>query len=199
MNKIRSVKERSKSTDILFFILVILSGLALGYISKKYDGKNIIGHFTSGFALWVFISALIAAYSRKPFLAAVNVMSFFLAMLCAYYLYGQIMLGFFPKAYAIGWLSIALVSTVYGFVVWFSKGEGILSVIPSAIPISLLFALGYPAFYTYKTELLISLALGVVLNIILPNNKRKKIAVFLCSAAMAFFMAKYNILSYLPF
>ncbi|MEL7570279.1 MAG: hypothetical protein AAGU14_06910 [Eubacteriaceae bacterium] len=192
-------RNNSTKAKIIYSAAVIAAGLLLGYIAKATDSVNIIGDITTEFGIWVFLSALASVYSSKPIYAAINVTLFFLAMLCSYYIYGQLVLGFFPKAYFLGWRTAAFMSSAYGAVVWFSKEKGIISIIAGSIPVSVLFALGYPAFYTQKITLYVTLAFGVILNIILPSNKKQKIIVFICSVIFAFIICKFNILNYLPF
>lgn len=191
--------KRLQKADVFYTLCIIAAGFAIGYIAKRMDSINIIGQITTELGIWVFFAALIAAYSRKPSYGAVNVVVFFLAMLCAYYVYGYKVLGFFPKDYFLGWLMVALVSSVYGFIVWFSKGKDITAILAAAIPVSMLYALGYPAFYTYKINLFITLAFGVVLNILLPSSKKQKFLTFVCAIILALLIAKFHLLSYLPF
>ncbi len=192
-------RNNSTKAKIIYSAAVIAAGLLLGYIAKATDSVNIIGDITTEFGIWVFLSALASVYSSKPIYAAINVTLFFLAMLCSYYIYGQLALGFFPKAYFLGWLAVAFISSVYGYIVWFSKEKGIISIIAGSIPVSVLFALGYPAFYTQKITLYVTLAFGVILNIILPSNKKQKLIVFICSVIFAFIICTFHILNYLPF
>lgn len=192
-------KKRSKKVNAIYTLAVIVLGLVLGYIAKATDSVNIIGDITTQLGIWVFISALVAVYSSKPIFAAINVTLFFLAMLCSYYIYGQLALGFFPKAYFFGWLAVAVASSAYAYIVWFSKEKGIISIIAGSIPVSVLFAWGYPAFYTQKITLYITLAFGAILNIILPCDKKQKLIVFVCSIILALIICKFHILNYLPF
>ena len=94
-------------------------GLALGLIAKAADSVSVVGDIGTYLGVWVFAATLIAAFSSLPLLAALNAMVFFLALLTSYFLYGSLALGFFPRAYFLGWLVIALLSPIGGFVVWF--------------------------------------------------------------------------------
>lgn len=160
---------------------------------------DFIGELTTELGLWVFAAALIAAYSRYPISAAIYVTYFFLSMLCSYYIYGQLVLGFFPKSYFMGWLVLSLLSSFAGFLVWFSKGRGIAAIVAASLPIAALFAWGYPAYYTYKLTLFVTLGFGIVLNAVLPKGKKQMAAVLILSIAFAFLIVKLNLLSYLPF
>jgi uncharacterized membrane protein YjdF len=66
----------------------------MGVIAKIADSISIIGEIGTKLGIWVFVATIIAAYSRYPFSAAINVLLFFLSMLFAYYTYGYAVLGF---------------------------------------------------------------------------------------------------------
>ena len=192
-------RNNSKKARIIYSVAITGAGLLLGYIAKATDSVSIIGDITTELGIWIFLSAFVAAYSSKPIHAAINVTLFFLAMLCSYYLYGHLVLGFFPKAYFLGWLAVAIASSAYGFIVWFSKGKDVIAIFSCSVPVSILYAMGYPAFYTHKITLYITLAFGAILNLTFPSNKKQKLFVFICSVIFAFIISKFHILSYLPF
>lgn len=200
INKLRPLpKQFSLRYELFFSIGVIFLGLLFGYVSKATDNVVIIGELTTELGIWIFLATLIAVYSRYPISAAINVMMFFLSMLCSYYAYGQIVLGFFPRSYFMGWLVIALLSPLAGFIVWFSKGTGTIATVTAALPISVLFAWGYPAFYTYHFTLFLTVGFGVLLNILLPKEKTQMAVVLILSMAFAFLICKFDLLRYLPF
>ena len=185
--------------ELLFTACIIMLGLLLGMIAKMTDSISVIGDIGTELGIWIFLATLIAVYSRYPTTAAVNVLLFFLSMLCAYYIYGQVVLGFYPRAYFIGWLIIALLSPVAGFFVWFSKGSGMVSILIAALPISLLFSLGYPAFYTYDITSILTLLFGAVLTIILSKTTKQRIILFFISILFAVLIIHFQLVNYLPF
>ncbi|URT71441.1 hypothetical protein [Cytobacillus firmus] len=63
-------------------------------------------------------------------------------------LYSMILFGFFPKSQFIYWGSIALLSPVCGYTVWFARGAGWLAAFCAAVPISLLIGEGFSFIYT---------------------------------------------------
>ena len=198
-SNIRDYPEyRSLKVDIIMSLLVVVLGAMLGFVSKATDSISFIGELGTELGVWIFVATLVSAYSRYPYSAAINTMLFFLAMLFSYYLYGYLVLGFFPKSYFMGWLVMALLSPLAGFVVWFSKGKRYMGVVASALPISILFALGYPFFYTYKPVLFFSLCFGIVLNVLLPETWHQKIGTFLLSILLAFAINVFHILDLLP-
>lgn len=200
IDKLRPLpKQFSLKYEFVFSMGVVIFGLLLGYIAKATDNVPFIGELTTELGIWVFAATLIAVYSRYPFSAAINVMIFFLSVLCSYYIYGQLVLGFFPRSYFMGWLIVSFLSTAAGFVVWFSKGTGATAIITAALPIAVLFAWGYPAFYTYRLTLFLTLIFGLLLNVLLPKGRKQMAIVFVLSIILAFLISKFHLLSYLPF
>lgn len=200
MKHIRPIPDKfSFKKELIFSVCIIVLGLLLGTIAKMTDSISVIGDIGTELGIWIFLATLIAVYSRYPTAAAVNVLLFFLSMLCSYYIYGQLVLGFFPRAYFIGWLIIALFSPFAGSFVWFSKGSGIVSILVAALPISLLFSLGYPAFYTYNITSILTLLFGVVLTIILSKTIKQRISLFFISILFAMIIVQFQLVNYLPF
>lgn len=192
-------KEKSIKVDLLTSIVVVLVGAIIGFVAKATDSVSVIGDIGTELGVWIFFASIIAAYSRYPYTAAVNVMLFFLSSLAVYYLYGNFVLGFFPRAYFMGWLIIALLSPIAGFVVWFAKGAGVIGAIVTALPVSALFAIGYPAFYTHNIVSILTLAFGVCLIALLPKTLRQKGMAFCFSLILAIIINMFHVLSWLPF
>ena len=185
--------------ELIFSVGIVVLGLLLGTLAKMTDSISVIGDIGTELGIWIFLATLIAVYSRYPTTAAVNVLLFFLSMLCAYYVYGQVVLGFYPRAYFIGWLIIALLSPVAGFFVWFSKGSGMVSILIAALPISILFSLGYPVFYIYDITLILTLLFGAVLTVILSETTKQRIILFFISIVFAMIIIHFQLVNYLPF
>jgi hypothetical protein len=200
--KIESIRKHSDKVNFkreaLVILLTITMGLALGFIAKSADSVSLVGDIGTYLGVWVFAATLIAAFSRSPLLAALNTMVFFLALLTSYYLYGTLVLGFFPRAYFLGWLFIALLSPIGGFIVWFSRGNGWISVICASIPTAILIAEGYPAYYTYKIPLILDLLFALILATALPKTWKQRGFVLLVALALAFVLVNLHVLSFLP-
>ena len=128
MNKLKNIREfpqtANKKYEILFTLSVIVFGLLFGFIAKATDSISLIGDIGTDLGVWIFIVSMIAAFSSRPLSAIINTPVFLLSMLTSYYLYGQVVLGFFPKSYFMGWLVMALISPIGGIVVWLSRGKG---------------------------------------------------------------------------
>jgi hypothetical protein len=162
IRKLRPYPQKlSMRTEIIFSACVILLGMSMGLIAKMTDSVSIIGDIGTELSIWVFAATIIAAYSRYPVSAAINVLLFFISMLAAYYIYGFVVLNFFPKTYFLAWLVVALISSFAGFCTWFSRAKGIVGSVATALPAALLFAHGYPAFYTSRLPLYLSLVMGL--------------------------------------
>jgi len=172
----------------------------LGLIAKATDSVSVIGDIGTYLGVWVFTATLIAAFSRSPLFAALNTLMFFLALLTAYYTYGSLVLGFFPKAYFLGWLIVALLSPLGGVAVWFSRGKGCLAIICASIPIAVLFAEGYPVYYYYifKIPLILDLVFALILAFVLPKTWKQKGLALLLAFALSFALVNFHVLSFLP-
>ena len=208
-------QKLSIKAEIIFSVLIVLLGLVLGFVAKMTDSISIIGHIGTEKGVWVFAATMIAAFSRYPFSAAINVFLFFISMLFAYYMYGNFVLGFFPKSYFWGWLVVALLSPFAGFVIWFSKADTIVGTVIASLPAgflfahgypaivslsdSFLFARGYPALYTHGLAQVVSLPMGLVCCLVLPRTVKQKGIAFAIAIPIAFIFTKLDIIRLLPF
>ena len=151
IQKLRPYPQKlSIKTEIVFSVVSTIIGIALGFIAKMTDSISIIGEIGTEIGIWIFVATLIAAFSHYPLSAAINVFLFFISVLFAYYTYGQLVLGFFPQSYFYGWLIMAFISPIAGIAVWFSKADKVIGSVVTALPVALLFAHGFPVFYTLR-------------------------------------------------
>ena len=151
LNNIRCVKNKlPMRKQILHTIGVMLLGIALGIISKYLDctaSNDLpfiieyldVRNFLGRFAIWIFLAVCISVYSVSPARASVNVFLFFAGMVTSYYMYSKFIAGFFPKSYALIWISFTILSPFLAFICWYSKGNGKVSLIISAGIIAVLF------------------------------------------------------------
>lgn len=199
ISSIRPLPEKIVlSHRIIFTVFVALLGLILGYVAKATDSSSIIGDIGTNLGVWIFVGTLVVTFSFTPFAAALNLPVFLLSMLAAYYVYGSLVLGFFPEAYFIGWLILSLISPIGGFIIWFSRGKGWPAIISAALPTAILLAEGYPAFYTFQIPFIFDLLFAAILLIMLPKTLKQKITVFIVSCVFAFIIVQFNFLQYLP-
>jgi hypothetical protein len=169
----------------LFSLVIILCGALLGLVSKAMDSVSVVGDITTEIGVWIFLASILTLLCKTPITTAVNTLLFFLAMLAAYYLYGNFVLGFFPHAYFHSWLLLTFLTPVGGFLLWFAHGRNLVSNAIAALPIGLLFCHGYPVWYTHKATLLLDIVFGLVLVFVLPTSTKGRIATFLFSLPMA--------------
>ena len=202
MNKLKEIRSWSDKInfkrELPYTLAVIVFGLLFGYIAKAADSISLIGDVGTDLGVWVFIVSMIAAFSSRPLFAMINTPAFLLSMLASYYLYGQMVLGFFPKAYMMGWLVMALISPIGGLIVWFARGEKLVSSICAALPASLLFACGYPAVYTHQPVMILDLLFGAALLLILPKTWKTRAIAAGAAVVLAFVIVRLGLISYLP-
>ena len=202
MNKLKNIREfpqtANKKHEILFTLSVIIFGLLFGFIAKATDSISLIGDIGTDLGVWVFIVSMIAAFSNRPLSAIINTPAFLLSMLTSYYIYGQVVLGFFPKSYFMGWLVMALISPIGGIVVWLSRGKGIIANICAAMPASILLACGYPALYTHQPVLILDLIFAALLLVILPKTWKERVIAIGIALILAIVIVQLRLISYLP-
>ena len=106
-------------------LLILLLGIGLGAISKWSDNHMAVwfAEVTSGIALWIFLAATIALYSRTAKRAALNVLLLLGGMVGAYYLTALLTNSVWGESFLIGWGIAALLSPIPGYLVWFAKGR----------------------------------------------------------------------------
>ena len=142
---IKSDTNRSKifSNKILNTFMILILGGVLGIFSKWLDEISLnddvwwhnilsfldLGNVLSMLGIWILIALCISIYSATPLRAGINVFVFFLAMNINYHLYTIFFAGFNPMSYMMIWYGITLFSPILAFICWYSKGDGIISVI----------------------------------------------------------------------
>ena len=199
--KLRAIQINKQLSSFFIF------GIFLGVISKYSDTVpanggiglffNLISNITTRLGIWVLFATLIAVWSKNPKFAAIKVFGFFVGLLIAYYIYSQMLFGFFPTYYFIRWGAIAIVSPLAAYIVWFSRKEGWLAAICAALPIGLLLALGFPSFYGFSLVLGFDIFAAIVLLILLPRPTKQYLMVLPFSILTVFLIRNLNILSYL--
>ena len=66
-------------------------------------------------------------------------MIFFVGMVSSYYIYSNLVAGFFPNSYAMIWFGFTAISPLLAFICWYAKGKRKISFILSSIIIAILF------------------------------------------------------------
>lgn len=186
------------------FIACLILGAALGAIAKYLDTvavdgswwTNILHYFAdllTRLGIWVWIAAMIAAYSKTLIRSAINTFLFFLGMLISYYVYSAYLFGFFPTSYFVFWGSIALVSPILGMIVWQAKHHARLAFILPALPMGLLLSLslGMGLFYVYLSYIE-ELVMYVVLCAVFYREPKQMAISVVFSFAVAFIVEQLN-------
>lgn len=155
LNRIRSREQTvSVHKQVLCTLLLTLAGVALGAFSKFLDTTASnelpflleyldIRNFLGRFAFWVVAALCIAVYSSSPLRSAVNVFASFVGMVGSYYLYSRFIAGFFPRSYALIWVSFTAVSPLLAVLCWYAKGAGKIALILSAVITAVLFNMAF--------------------------------------------------------
>lgn len=105
----------------LFFI-----GLGLGVISRLFDIYfEVLGKVFSQVAIWILFGTLVAIYSQSKIKAMLNVFSFCIGMLIAYYVTAYVTHGVYSQSFIIGWTVFAFCSPGFAFFTWMTKEAGV--------------------------------------------------------------------------
>lgn len=123
-------------------IILALMGAFLGFIDK-YSGDVSWLRFDTSVEFWLVLITLVSVFSRTKWTAAIHSSIFLFAMVISYYLTYYITLGFIPTWLFLGWLLFALLASIYGFVIWHAKNNGVFAAFAGAIPIAILLVHGY--------------------------------------------------------
>ncbi|MEH7352953.1 DUF6518 family protein [Neobacillus drentensis] len=178
-------------------LFVFMLGALLGFLAKYTDGL-VVGLIGTYLGFWITVTTIIAVRSRSPKAAALHAFVFLIAMLLVYYIYSMLLFGFFPKYYFIAWGSIALISPIGGYAVWYAKGNGWIAALCAAFPISLLLVEGYSFFYTLSIPRGFDIILAVLLFIILPANYFQRLRMLPIVTGLFFLIEQIGLLYYLP-
>ena len=173
--------------------------LIVGVLSKASDTYYLLSQLTGEVSLWIIIGTLIAYFSTRPIEASVKTFVFFVFNLAGYYLFSQLILGFSNIDYAISWLTITLLGAVAAYALWLTRRQDYVGSLIASVPIGLLFAMNYPAYYTYKLNLIIYLILSVGLIFVLRKTFRLKLITFTLSILVAVLVVSSNVLAYIPY
>jgi hypothetical protein len=92
-----------------------------------------LGNVFSRLSIWVLLAVIISVNSKGPLRASVNVFGFFVGMLAGYYMITIYVSGFFPKSYMIAWGIITLFTPFLAYLIWYSKGSGLIAIPLSSI------------------------------------------------------------------
>lgn len=201
LNSIRSPENKiTVRRKIAVTALITCFGIILGVVSKfldctpsnelpqfieQLDFRNFLGRF----AVWIFIAVCISIYSKSANRAAINVFAFFVGMVTSYYLYSEIIAGFFPRSYALIWGGFTFLSPVLAFICWYAKGKGKIAIIISAGIIAVLFNTTFAygsGYFDIKSPL--ELSVFILAIIVLHRTIKETFIVFVLGVVLAIFL-----------
>ena len=161
--------------DVVFILFALFLGLFMGWASRDLIGDSIVGVIIGNIGVWVFVSALLAAYTPEAFQAALHDFVYFVGVIAGYY--GNIVLtgGSVTVKTLLYWLVFALIGAVVGFIVWNSRAREWLGGICAAVPISLLAAEAWPIYKVFTVPLAFDVVCAVLLYILLAPGKYQKL------------------------
>lgn len=161
--------------DAVFILFSLFLGLFMGWAARDLIGGSVIGVIIGNIGIWVFVSALLAAYTPEAFQAALHVFVYFVGVIAGYY--GNIFLtgGSLAVKSMVYWLVFALIGAAVGFIVWNSRAREWLGGICAAVPISLLAAEAWPIYRVFTIPLAFDVVCAVVLYILLAPGKYQKL------------------------
>jgi hypothetical protein len=189
----KSEKMLTIQQKLLRVFLCSMLGAILGFLAKYTDG-SVVGLIGTYLGFWIVVTTILAVWSRSPEAAALHAFVFLVTMLIVYYIYSMVLFGFFPKYYFIAWGSIALLSPIGGYAVWFARGHGWISALCAAFPISLLLIEGYSFFYTLSISRGFNIISALLLVIILPRTNFQRLRILPIVAVIIFLIERLGLI-----
>jgi len=164
-----------KKFDVVFILFALFLGLFMGWASRDLQGDGVPGVIIGNVGIWIFVSALLAAYTPEAFQAALHAFTYFIGVIAGYY--GNILLcgGNVHVKAVVYWLVFAVVGAVIGFIVWNSRAKEWLGGICAAVPVSLLAAEAWPIYKAFTIPLAFDVVCAVILLILLAPGKYQKL------------------------
>lgn len=205
LNQIRTPLDSGFTIQQKFLrtLFPLTFGVVMGFLAKYIEATphigqtgnffNILCNIGTDIGIWVLFATVISAWSRSPRAGAFHVFIFFTGMLLAYYIYSEVIFHFFPTYYFLRWGTIALVSPIPAFIVWYSRGNGWIASLCASFPIGLLLVTGYSFYYTFSTTQGFDLFLAVLLYLALPTQKSQLLRVIPLITIVFIIILKLNI------
>lgn len=123
--KVRKIENISARKTAMFCVIFTVLGLASGGFAKLADVySEVLGNFTSGMCLWIFLGTLICAFTKHPLRAAAYVFLFCAGMVTAYYLAAEIGDLYYSRQFVSGWSLFTLFTPIFALGAWLARGKG---------------------------------------------------------------------------
>ncbi|MFO8060677.1 MAG: hypothetical protein R6U70_08490 [Bacillota bacterium] len=180
----------SRRQRILRLLPVLALGATMGILAKHADATSILGDIGTELGVWVLTATILAAWSRSPEAAALNVLALFVAMLAAYYGYTVMLFNAVPWRYVLRWGGFALLSPIAGYIVWYSRGDGWAAALSASLPIALLLTEGYTFYYTRNMTQGLALSSALLLVGVLPIRKSQWVRIIPLAAALSLLISR---------
>ncbi len=156
---------------ILFCAVFFVIGAGAGVVSKFADVySEVLGNFTSGMCLWIFLGTLVSAFSKSPFRAAAYVFLFCVGMIAAYYVTAEVGGLYYSMSFVKGWCVFTAFTPVFAFLAWYARGRGAFSWI---LRIGMIVVMAASLFFLSGNTVLDALAVGAAFAVTIIKVKEK--------------------------
>lgn len=201
LNKIRKPEYLPASKKIMYSVMILTVGAALGIISKALDetASNLLPaflevldlrNFFSRMGVWMFIGICISIYSKSPLRAALYTFLFFTGMVASYYIYTVTVAHFFPKSYMMIWIAMTILSPFLGAVCWYAKGTHAVSICISSLVFMMMTRQAFVfGFLYFNVRYVLELLLWAATIIVLYKNPKQIVWVMGIGASLFFVTA----------
>lgn len=207
LNQSRIAKKSTTKQTFFSIANALIIGAVLGLFAKIADYPYFINlgftDIADRLGIWVFVATLLSVFSRSPKLAAIKVFAFFGSMLTVYYVYTTLFLHFFPERAIVFWGICAAVSPVCGYMMWYARGNGLFSIIVSALPLTVLLSEGFELrnaylpvhthYYLIPWLVGIYLIMIVVLLLIIPKRKIHILVILPIAIVLSFILLHFDV------
>lgn len=186
-----------RKNDIVFILFSLVLGLLMGWIARDLGGSGLAGAVIGNIGIWVFVSALLAAYTPEAFQAALHVFVYFAGVIAAYFGYAVFLGIGFPVRTVLYWLVFAAIGAVYGFICWNSRAREWLGGICAAVPVSLLVSEAWPIWRGITVPLALDVIFAVILFILLAPGRYQKLMALPFIIIFSFALVYFHVFSWI--
>ena len=150
---------------VLYTMLIAGAGVLFGVTAKLLDiYTSDLGNIFSQMSVWIFLCTVISVLSSTPLRAAVNVFSFCIGMLPAYYLTAELTASVYSMMFVHGWTVFALLTPAFAFCAWYARGKRLISKIVSTVIIFIMLVAAAVLFDKIRiSDIIFAVLTGIVL------------------------------------